>query len=103
METTAKEWCQQYVEKFTEEQCADLLFVIELANYTKDKGDIMRFTEYYEKVDSAKPQAWSDKMRNEMRADPMWYAWSYKEHSVWGQPVHLLEKLFEKLIKSLCV
>ena len=77
-----KEMCQEYLNEFTEEQCESLLFFLEMAQGQKDKGDIMRFISLYHNVDSARPQAWSDQMREDMRANPMWYVWSYLENHV---------------------
>lgn len=102
METTAKEFVSAYVESFTEKQCETLLFLINLANdeYTS-KGDIMRFVELYQNVDSAKPQQWSDKMRDEMQVNPFWYVWSYQHTRIFGKPEHLLEALFNKICLDL--
>ena len=61
----------------------------------------MKFTNHYNNVDSAIPQQWADDMRNEMRVQPKWYAWDYQECNLGGAPVHLLEKLFEKIVKDL--
>lgn len=98
---SAKEIVKNYVESFTESQCEDLLFVINLAQGMKDKGDIMKFVGLDKNVDSARPQPWSDKMRNEMQVSPMWYVWSYQQVGVWGKPEHLLEHLMTKLDTNL--
>jgi hypothetical protein len=101
METTAKEFVTKYVESFTEKQCEDLLFLINMAQGFKDKSDIMRFVGLYQNVDSARPQPWSDKMRDEMQADPMWYVWSYQKTRIFGKPEHLLEALINKICVDL--
>ncbi len=101
METTKKEMCQEYLNEFSEEQCESLLFLLQMAQDSKDKGDIMRFVDLYHNVDSAKPQPWSDKMRNEMQVNPWMYVWSYKDTAVWGKPEHLYEHMIQKLCNDL--
>lgn len=98
---SAKELVKSYVESFTESQCEDLLFVINLAQGMKDKGDIMKFVGLDKNVDSARPQPWSDKMRDEMQVSPMWYVWSYQQVGVWGKPENLLEALIKKISEDL--
>ena len=101
MKTQEREICQDYIDQMTDEQCKTLMFLFELANGNNNKGEIMKFTNHYENVDSAIPQQWADDMRNDMRVHPRWYVWSYLNNHIGGEPVHLLEVLFKKLIEDL--
>ena len=87
------------IETFDEKQLKVFKFLLELVNGYSNKGDIMKFADTYNGVDSAIPQPWAGKMRD-YGINPTWYAWSYQENHVFGEPVHLLEKLYDKMIKT---
>ena len=103
MKTENKARCQEYLDNFTEEQCESLLFLLQMAQGNKNKGDIMKFVDLDRNVDSAKPQEWCDKMRNEMRVNPWMYVWSYKDSGMSGKPECLNEHLLNKLCKDLSI
>lgn len=93
-----KELIIENIESFSDEQLEVFKFLLELANGYSNKGDIMKFTDSYKGVDTAIPQPWADKMRDH-GINPGWYVWSYQENRVFGEPIHLLEKLHDKMIK----
>lgn len=90
-----------YVEDMSEAQIDALYFLISYANGNGTYGDLMKFAGLYNQVDSARPQAWSEKCRNEMGFEPKYFVWSYQNNSVGGQPVNLAEKALEKFVKVL--
>ena len=97
-----KEMCQRYLDELTEEQATSLLFLFQYANGSKNKGDVMKFTNRSRNVDSAIPLMWSTKVRD-LGIEPTWYAVSYLEEDggTYGQPIHLVEKFFDKIMKDL--
>jgi hypothetical protein len=91
----------EHIEDMDEEQIDALYFLISYANNCKTYGDLMKFAGLYDQVDSARPQEWSDKCRNEMGFNPAYFVWSYQENSSWGKPVNLAAAVLEKLCKTL--
>ncbi len=97
--TQDKELLIEEIESFTDEQVEVFKLLLEMANNYSNKGDIMKAVDCYKNVDSAIPKAWADKMR-EHGVNPVWYVWSYQDNHAFGEPVHLLEKLYDKMIKA---
>ena len=63
-----------------------------------NKGDLieMLFTkEERNKIDTAYPQEWADKMRM-MGVQPRWFCWSYNDPTPYGGPINLAERFMEK-------
>ena len=78
-----------------------LYFLISYANGCKGFRDLMVFADLYKSVDSARPQSWSDKCRNELGFNPEYFVWSYQENTVFGKPVNLAAAVLEKLAEVL--
>jgi hypothetical protein len=91
----------EWINNMSDEQINVIEFIIGLPN--KDFGDLMKFCGKYDGVDSARPQGWSDKMRDEMNFNPVGFVWSYqKEDNAGGcgKPVNLFAEFYNKLYNS---
>ena len=53
-----------------------------------------------ESVDFARPQLWSDAMR-ELGVNPIGFVWSYQEKRISGAPMNLHNRLLEEIRKFL--
>ena len=91
----------EHIEEMDEEQIKALYFLISCANGNSTYSDLMKFAGLYHQVDSARPQGWSDKCRNEMGFEPKYFVWSYQNNSVGGEPVNLYVAALEKFFKVL--
>ena len=63
------------------------------------KGQLIRTLPNWEKIDVAIPLDWSIAMRQE-GIETSWYAWDYREDTVIGKPLNLLQIYCDELNKT---
>jgi hypothetical protein len=93
----SKELLIAQVNNMTDQDADQLLELFtELSNHDL-RGALSALKIDTNSMDSARPQEWSDRMR-EQSIDPRGYFWSYKEDRIWGRPFNAHTAIVDSLM-----